>query len=275
MMFYKIDFTCSDEDQLQSQLNYLYNYRDDIGTKVLHRSRVNLFFILMGKLIKQNVITSFDSAIDIGCNAGVYAKIISDFGFRYVLGIDIVDEYIKKANNFFAFNDGSKVLEYKIVDAENIDTDKKYDFILCTEVIEHIDNPHKVIEAIKAILAPKGVAIVTLPNRISLPYLFVFLYYKINRKQISKSLAQHLNYPFYTSMKLFRDKNLRIIETSGTNLMLGGVILRLLYKTPVFSMINKINSSLSRLWPLKYFTQFFYIVLKNESTSSNPRGIKG
>lgn len=163
-----------------------------------------------------------------------------------------------------------KVLEYKVLNAESMDTTKKYNFVLCTEVIEHTDNPNKVIENIKNILAPRGIAIISLPNRVSLFYLFTFLFCKIRNKQIDKSLEKHLNYPFYKSIKLFRDNNLRIIETNGTNLVLVGITLRFLYRTPVFRIINKTNFHLSRLWPLKYFTQFFFIVLKN-GTSSNSR----
>lgn len=262
-MFYKIDFKCDDKEELQSKLNHLYNYKDDVSTKVLHRNRLNLFCLLMKKLIENNVIESFDSAIDIGCNTGVYSKIISDFGFTQVLGIDIVDEAIERANDFFAFSNNKKVLEYKLLNAEDITTIKKYDFILCTEVIEHTDNPFKVIENIKSILAPGGIAIITLPNRVSLPYLLTFFSYKI-RKKHDKVLEQHLNYPFYKSIKVFRDIDIRIIETSGTNLIFNGIILHFLYATSIFSRINKINFYLSRIWPLKYFTQFFFIVLKKD-----------
>lgn len=265
-MFYTIDFACDDEEELQSKLNYLYNYKDDIATKVLHRNRINLFCILLKELSEQNAIDSFDRAIDIGCGSGIYSKIISDFGFGHVLGIDIADGAIEKANAFFASHENKKVLEFKKLSAENIDTDKKYNFVLCTEVIEHTNNPTKVIKNIKAILAPKGIAVISLPNRISLPYVFTLLVYKIRKKQIGKLLEQHLSYPFYRSIKLFRDKNLRIIETSGTNLIFNSIILRFLYKKRIFPTINKINFHLSRLLALKYLTQFFFIVLKNEST---------
>lgn len=66
----------------------------------------------MEKLIEQKVIDSFDSALDIGCNSGAYSKIISDFGFRYVLGIDIVDEKIEKVNGFFSINGEQYISSY-------------------------------------------------------------------------------------------------------------------------------------------------------------------
>jgi len=122
-----------------------------------------------------------------------------------------------------------------------------------------------VVENIKCILAPGGVAIITLPNSISLPSILTFLYYKIRNKEMDKIMEQHLNYPFYKSVRIFRDDNFRLIETSGTNLIFkNSPFLRLLYKTPIFATVNKINFYLSILWPLKYFSQFFFIVIKNE-----------
>lgn len=263
-MFYKINFKCDNEEKLQNKLNYLYNYRT-IDTKVSHRNRLNLFCLLMRKLIRKRIIRSLTSVIDIGCDAGVYAKIISDFGFESVLGVDVLDEPIRKAKESFAFEDKNrKSLKYKVFDAENIDTNKKYDFVLCTEVIEHTDNPTKLIKNIKDILTPKGVAIITLPNKISFPYLCAFLFFKIKDGQIDESLKQHSNYPFYKSIKLFRDSNLKIIETSGVNLSLGGIVLSFLYKMPMFATINRMDFRLSRTWPLKYFTQSFFVVIQKK-----------
>lgn len=270
-MLYRIDFECNDEEQLQNMLNRLYEYKDDISTKVFHRNRMNLFYLLMKKLIERNVIENFDSALDVGCNRGIYSKIISDFGFKRVLGIDLVDEMIKKANDFFAFKESGKHLEYRISDAEDLNTDEKYDFILCTEVIEHTDNPAAIIEKIKNILAPGGVAVITLPNSISLSYIFIFLSYRLRNKRMDKDLRQHLKYPFYRSVRLFTDDNLKVVKTSGTNLILNGVILRFLYGWSIFPTINKINFHLSKLWPLKYLSQFFFIVVKRNSGRTEPR----
>lgn len=262
MMHYKNDFKIDDEEPLQELLNNLYKYKDDIATKVSHRNRLNLFSVIMKNLIEQNVIESFDKAIDIGCNAGVYSKIISDLGFMYVLGIDIDNNKIKEADNIFAFRDNKKVLEYKMGNAENIDTNNKYNFVLCTEVIEHTADPRKVINNIKEILSPNGIAIITLPNRISLPFLAAFCYHRIKDKKINKDLHDHLSYPFYKSLKLFNDESLKIIKTTGSNLFFNRFILKALYRRSIFPSINKFNYILSRLFPLKYFTQFFFIVIK-------------
>jgi SAM-dependent methyltransferase len=266
-MFYHIDFTCDDEEELQGVLNRLYDYQDDLGTKILHRNRLNLFYLLLETLINQKVVQSFDSALDIGCNAGAYSKILSDFGYKYVLGIDIDTKTVQKANNFFACTQKNHVVEFKVLNAENLDIHRKFDFILCTEVIEHTDHPNKIIVNIKSLLAPQGIAIITLPNRFSIPYLSRMWFYKFKRKPLDAVFEQHLNYPFYKSIRMFKSKHFRVIKTDGTNLVLNRVILRVLYKRSIFPMINELNFHLSRLWPLKYFSQFFFLTLQAASTS--------
>ena len=100
-MFYRVDFRCDDRDPLQRQLDELYGYRDDPETRVLHRLRLNLFVGLLRDLIAGRVVTRLGAALDIGCNAGVYSRILSDFGFRRVDGIDIDAAQIAKAEAAF------------------------------------------------------------------------------------------------------------------------------------------------------------------------------
>src|SRR5213083_142792 len=101
-MFYRVDFRCDDRDPLQQKLDELYDYRHDVETRVLHRGRLNLFYLLMRELIERGVVTRLGSALDIGCNAGVYSTILSDYGFARVEGIDIDAEQVRRAIAAFA-----------------------------------------------------------------------------------------------------------------------------------------------------------------------------
>jgi len=96
-----LSIVCDDATELQQQLNDLYEYKNDILTKVYHRSRIALFQRVMQRLIANGVICEFDCALDIGCNAGFYSKIISDIGFKEVLGVDISAKYIERARREF------------------------------------------------------------------------------------------------------------------------------------------------------------------------------
>jgi len=257
-MQFKVSYKISDHDPVQQFLNELYDYKD-LSTKVYHLKRLNLIYEII-KGYSENKVVNFESALDIGCHIGFCAKIISDLGFRNVLGIDISGEAIVKANTLFAFEDDREKLSYQNIAAEDLAVmNKKFDFILCTEVIEHTSDPQKVIENIKSLLSENGRALITLPNKISLNYLTMIAGKKILRRPFSEDIIQHLQYPFYKSLKIFRKNGFKVVKTSGTNLFLLDHLLPLLAKFP---FILHLDSILSQLFPFKYFTQSFFMVVQ-------------
>ena len=260
-MFYAVDFASDDKDALQARLNQICDYENDLETKVLHRARMNLFFLMMQDLIRRGVVTEFGSALDIGCNTGVYSQMLSDFGFDRVLGVDIVPDMIERANRTFGRHEGEKVVEFRVADAEKLEREQKFDLILCTEVIEHTGRPELVVGNIKAMLSPRGVAIVTLPNAWSLPYQAANLAYRIKRPPKNQEFEDHLQYPFPRSLQLMNGGGLRLVHTDGANLLLETHLLRKLYGTKLFAPLNRLQFRLGRLWPFKYFAQFFFMVL--------------
>ena len=263
-MFYAVDFACDDKDELQARLNRICDYENDVETKVLHRARMNLFFLLMQDLVRRGGVTEFGSALDIGCNTGIYSKMLSDFGFKHVFGVDIVPDMIERANQTFGSDQDGRTVAFQVADAEKLDRTQKYDLILCTEVIEHTGRPDLVVENIKATLSPRGVAIVTLPNAWSFPYQAANLAYRIKRPPKNQEFEDHLKYPFVRSLKLMNGGGTRIVYADGANLLLETHVLRLLYGTPLFAPFNRLQFGLGRLWPFKYFAQFFFMVLVRE-----------
>lgn len=256
-----LDISCRDDSQLQRLLNDLYEYNGDLSTKVHHRSRIALFNRMMRKLIREGTITQFDNALDIGCNAGFYSNLIADFGFRDVTGVDIDPGYIAKANLTFASSTPERHLEFHVADATKLPTDKKYDLILCTEVIEHTADPEGVVRRIISMLAPGGVAVISLPNSLSLGFVTAYVGGLV-RGHIGQVLRDHLQFPFYKGQSLFRRNGLRVLYSAGVNCLLNDRLLLLLYRTPLFPFVNRLNFWLSARWPFKMFSEFFFFVAK-------------
>lgn len=256
-----LDISCSDDSQLQRLLNDLYEYNGDLSTKVHHRSRIALFGRMMRKLIRDGTITQFGSALDIGCNAGFYSNLIADFGFRNVTGVDIEPGYITKANRTFACSSPVRHLEFHVADATKLPTDKRYDLILCTEVIEHTADPQGVVRRIISMLAPGGVAVISLPNSLSLGFVTAYVG-SLMRGHVSDVLRDHLQFPFYKGQSLFRSNGLRVLYSAGVNCLLNDRLLLLLYRTPIFPFLNQLNFWLSARWPFKMFAEFFFFAVK-------------
>ena len=241
------------------KINGIYEYKNT-ALQNLHKMRMYSFVDLMQEMIRSGEITQFDSAIDIGCNRGMYSKLISELGFKKVKGIDIEESLVAAAKQNFESGEPGASLQFSVENAENIDRTTKYDFILCTEVIEHTQNQAKMIENLSHLLNKGGVAVITLPNVISYPYILTWLSYKLHGRKFNQEMIDHLSYPFFKTIKLFKNKPYKLIRTTGTNLYYW----HFLHKFPGFNFLNKLNYHLGKLWPFKYFNQFFFIVLKNE-----------
>jgi ubiquinone biosynthesis O-methyltransferase len=258
-MQFEISYRINDRDKVQQYLDQLYDYQD-LSTRVFHRKRLNLIYKTVDKLIRQKKINTGGSALDIGCNQGFCSRIISNLGFRDVLGIDITEDAIEQANRNFAVDSAGKKLSYQCIAAEKLTMmNKKYDFILCTEVIEHVNDPHQVVENIRSLLSEKGLALISLPNRISLNYFSLVIGKKLLGRPFSADLRQHLQYPFYRSLKTFRNNGFEVVRTTGTNLFLLDSILKFVVRFPP---VLQFDSFLAGIFPFKYFSQFFFMTLR-------------
>ncbi|MDB5284033.1 MAG: Methyltransferase type 12 [Bacteroidota bacterium] len=256
---YRVAFNMDDSDPIQKVLNELYEYSTtrDFDSMYCHRMRLNLFHGIMSEAIEKKQLTKFDTALDIGANAGIYSKMISDFGFKSVYGIDIDDHQLDKAKKYFTSDKPDKLVWFENANAETLPTDKKYDFIVCSEVIEHTTNPAKVISNIKAMLTEGGIAVISLPNGMSLPFALSWVGYKVKGRPIPGELADHMKYPSYRTLSLFSNGGVKIIKSTGTNLVYWH-----LYKfVTKSSLFTKVNYWLAKNWPFKYFSQFFFIVI--------------
>jgi 2-polyprenyl-3-methyl-5-hydroxy-6-metoxy-1,4-benzoquinol methylase len=258
--FYRPDFRCDDADPLQRELDRLYDYRSDLETRVLHRGRLNLFHGLLTELIGTGLVTRRERALDIGCNAGAYSRMLSDFGFREVEGLDIEPGLIERARETFAREEPGRTIRFRVENAEDLEASAVYDFVLCTEVIEHTAKPDRVVENLIRALRPGGVAVVTLPNAFSLPFAKAALKYRLQRRHDDPVFEDHLRYPFWKARRLLASRGLRLRRTTGTNLLFDATSLRLLYRTPLFEPLNRLQFALARGWPLKYAAQFFFMV---------------
>lgn len=257
-------WACRDSEPLQRALNLLYDYAGDIETKVLHRTRLNLFTYVMRRLVLGGMPARRAQALDVGCNAGYYSKLISDFGFESVLGFDIDAGAIEMASRFLASDASGHRREFQVRDALDLDVRAAYDFILCTEVIEHTSQPERVIANVCAALAPGGILVVTLPNAVSIPYAWASLSNLLKGRPADPMLREHLSFPFPRSLRLFRRNGLRLLETHGANFLLPQPVVRALFPIPGFGGVHRVSDWLARGGPLHYVSQFLCLVLRQD-----------
>lgn len=99
--------------------------------------------------------------LDIGCGSGfAVTRFLGTFGDE-VLGIDYYPPNIAYANKHF----GTRHLSFACLDATQLrDEGKRYDVVVLTDVLEHLDAPDIILRLVHDLVRPDGRVIVTIPN---------------------------------------------------------------------------------------------------------------
>lgn len=100
--------------------------------------------------------------LDIGCGSGAISLYLASKGYK-VTGIDIsnkaINVCIKSANNM-----GIKNAKFEVLDFPKDIPRQRYDFIFCSEVIEHLADDNLALKTIFNLLNPNGILFLSTPS---------------------------------------------------------------------------------------------------------------
>ena len=129
--------------------------------KILHK---------INPLRLQFILNNFDKSIkkkhvlDIGCGGGLISESLAKINAQ-VTGIDENIYNIKQAKEHAKINSLKITYKNQSLDSFFKKNKKKFDLILCLEVLEHVDNVEKTIEKISKLMNPDGTLILSTINR--------------------------------------------------------------------------------------------------------------
>lgn len=107
---------------------------------------------------RARVYISRSKVLDLGCGTGLITQVLPG----NVTGIDISPWKIERARQHCPH------ATFMVGDVEDLSTllsDSSFDAIVCTDVLEHLEAPDKVVEGIRRVLKPEGIFIGTVPSR--------------------------------------------------------------------------------------------------------------
>ena len=98
--------------------------------------------------------------LDVGCGNGVISRSLGEKGFN-VQGVDVSEKAIARARSLNKFSN----VKFDVVSAEQLVANgQQYHAVICSEVLEHLNEPNKLLTVLHEILKEEGVLIVTVPN---------------------------------------------------------------------------------------------------------------
>ncbi|MCP4157162.1 MAG: class I SAM-dependent methyltransferase [bacterium] len=101
--------------------------------------------------------------LDLGCGTGYGSTFLASFGAAEVVGADIAEEAVDYASKYHKHPAARFIL---LTDDKTLPfEDGSFDFVFCSQVIEHIENPESLLKEFLRVLNPGGFALVTTPNK--------------------------------------------------------------------------------------------------------------
>ena len=218
------------------------------------------------KILKKiKMLVKNKKVLDVGCGLGIFSYEISKYA-SFVDAIDIdpnVLECSKKSNN----------IKYILSSIENYNVNKKYDLIICLQVLEHIKNDKYVFKKIVNLLKKGGYILISTPNKNK------FINHNFKIKRLFKKF-----FPNVKSCELLKDKphgherlgynkqdfeffatenNLKIVDVfyEDSPIIIYEIFFLLpnflrIFLYPIFSFINKVFTNLNNKDGLSIYILF-------------------
>jgi len=114
------------------------------------------------------------TVIDVGCGGGILAESMAERGAQ-VTGIDLSEEPLKVAQ-LHLLESGNRV-DYRRIAAEELvrELPRHFDVVTCMELLEHVPEPARMVEACAQLLKPGGHAFFSTINRNPKSFLFAIV----------------------------------------------------------------------------------------------------
>ena len=104
-----------------------------------------------------------DNILDMGCGEGFYSMVLDNLYNCKITAVDFDPEILALAHKWL---DGRSNVTLEQGDITKLRfPDSSFDKIVCTEVLEHIDDDKTAIKELYRVLKPGGVIAITVPNK--------------------------------------------------------------------------------------------------------------
>lgn len=206
-----------------------------------------------------------ETCLDVGSGIGNNVLTLS----RYCKNITAVD-ISEVALKYLTMRYKTQHLQVKtlVEDAHNLSFHTgQFDLVVCTEILEHIEQPMMALRECIRVLRKKGKLLVSTPNYFNAAGLWKITYEHANRGKVWDAWGTHDGgrENFFTSFKLKKyltNFDGKIVEERGLDFLRAWAPFlrghyRFLDKNPFIS--------LGKLWPMRYFMMNYFVLFEKNT----------
>lgn len=210
------DFNKECQNIINQNTNVLYNYEFD--NKMKHKILQNL-----EEYIKENNV-NIKNVLEVGCFEGSMTKLLLKYE-----NLDIIEPSIECINNTIeTLKKCTNEENYTFINTllQNYETDKKYDLIIISHTLEHIENQIEALKKARQLLSKKGLLYVIVPNGTSISRQIAcklgVVEYPCCVTESERIHGHYITYDLYTLERHIRSANLNISKKGGIVLKIFG-----------------------------------------------------
>ncbi len=167
-------------------------------------------------------ISNGKSVLDIGCGAGTLCFYLANKDNKCV-GVDVSDRAIRFCKQTAKNLDLEKRTAFKVINFPRESLRQKFDVVILTEVIEHLENDNLALKKIYELLNKDGIAIISTPSQ-NAP-----LYKMGLAKKFDERVGHLRRYTVEELVRKCEKVGFKVIETKKTE----GIIRNFLFLNPI------------------------------------------
>lgn len=240
--------------------------------------------------VKERMGKSRLSILDYGCGTGDHITMPLARAGDQVLGIDVHEPSILEARRKYALSN----LTFRTAEAQALLNDAlSFDVIVCSEVLEHLDDPSELLGSFRRLLRPGGALIITTPNgygsfemlrrveraftRIGVHQGLRWIFHKVpqlrRRVEDNKNRAAepepgflncdsvHVQFFRLRSLeKLFSESGFRVVARRARTFLCGPYVDALFRLSPGRRVLLQVNNRLADLLPFSWAADWMFLL---------------
>ena len=193
--------------------------------------------------------------LDIGCGEGFLSRELAAAG-NEVVGVDLLEKpQCVDSMKAYCRCDLSQGLDVEQEPLRSAHPDR----ILLLDVLEHLQRPEQILEACRALLAPGGVAIITVPN---VANIWIRLNLLLGRFEYAdRGILDRTHVRFYTrraARRMLKENGFEVIQERATVVPIE-IALTAPPTNPVMILLNGLLAAAARVFPTLFGYQLLFV----------------